>query len=167
MNSNNATHIKPGMACHVTCVVSGLLPLFSQPPVSEIVFDCWRQLRRDYAMRLYSYVVMEEHLHFLVDADRLDECVSYFLEQSGSRIFSYLQEQRLQRFTERLQGKLIWQEKPEMEAVADSDMRRVIDYIHINPVKRGYVDDVCHWRYTSARNYAGIPGVTEVDLWRS
>jgi len=41
-------------------------------------------------------------------------------------------------------------------------MRQKIEYIHQNPVKRGYVDDALHWRYSSARNYAGLDGVLEV-----
>jgi hypothetical protein len=28
-----------------------------------------------------------------------------------------------------------------------------IEYIHYNPVKRGYVDEPEYWRYSSARNY--------------
>ena len=31
-----------------------------------------------------------------------------------------------------------------------------------NPVKRGYVDEPIHWRYSSARNYAGLTGLLEV-----
>jgi putative transposase len=43
--------------------------------------------------------------------------------------------------------------------------RKIIDhleYIHHNPVKRGYVDDPLHWRRSSARNYAGLEGLIEV-----
>jgi hypothetical protein len=38
-----------------------------------------------------------------------------------------------------------------------------INYIHQNPVKRGYVYDASHWRYSSARNYAGEKGLIEVE----
>ena len=44
-------------------------------------------------------------------------------------------------------------------------MREKLDYIHYNPVKRGYVDMAEHWRYSSARNYAGQTGLIEVDRW--
>ena len=36
---------------------------------------------------------------------------------------------------------------------------------HLNPVKRGYVDTPEHWRYSSARNYAGLEGLIEIDRW--
>ena len=45
-------------------------------------------------------------------------------------------------------------------------MRQKIEYIHFNPVKRGYVDEPEHWRYSSARDYAGIAGLPEVcNTW--
>jgi hypothetical protein len=48
----------------------------------------------------------------------------------------------------------------------DDMMRQKIDYIHDNPVKRGFVDEPRHWRYSSARNYEGQPGLIEVTtVW--
>ena len=39
----------------------------------------------------------------------------------------------------------------------------VTKYIHHNPVKRGYVDEAKHWRYSSARDYEGVDGLLEVE----
>ena len=41
-------------------------------------------------------------------------------------------------------------------------MQQKLEYIHNNPVERGYVDDPLHWRYSSARNYAGQPALVDV-----
>ena len=41
-------------------------------------------------------------------------------------------------------------------------MLQKIEYIHNNPVVRGYVDDPLDWRHSSARNYAGRAGLIEV-----
>lgn len=38
-------------------------------------------------------------------------------------------------------------------------MQQKLDYIHQNPVKRGYVDKPEHWRNSSARNYLGLESV--------
>jgi len=46
--------------------------------------------------------------------------------------------------------------------VLEKMMRQKIDYIHLNPVKRGYVDEAEHWRYSSAKNYLGRQGLLEV-----
>ena len=37
-------------------------------------------------------------------------------------------------------------------------MKQKLEYMHYNPVKRGYVDEPIHWRYSSARNYAEEEG---------
>jgi hypothetical protein len=35
-----------------------------------------------------------------------------------------------------------------------------------NPVKRGYVDEAIHWRYSSARDYKGVDGLLNIErVW--
>ena len=44
-------------------------------------------------------------------------------------------------------------------------LRQKLDYIHCNPVKRGYVAAPEHWLYSSARNYMlGDHSIIELDL---
>ncbi len=38
-----------------------------------------------------------------------------------------------------------------------------INYIHNNPVKRGYIEDATFWRYSSARDYDGVEGLIDVE----
>ena len=58
----------------------------------------------------------------------------------------------------------IWQEGYQPKLMqTDVMMKSKIKYIHHNPVKRGYVDEAKHWRYSSARNYEGIDGLIEVE----
>ena len=57
----------------------------------------------------------------------------------------------------------LWQEGSHPQLIQDEEMmRQKLEYIHSNPVKRGYVDDPTHWRHSSARNYAGLPGLFPV-----
>ena len=39
-----------------------------------------------------------------------------------------------------------------------------LDYLHYNPVEAGVVDQPEHYRYSSARNYAGLPGMIEIEF---
>ena len=41
-------------------------------------------------------------------------------------------------------------------------MLQKLNYIHENPVRRGYVSDPTHWRYSSARNYAKMESLVSV-----
>jgi hypothetical protein len=57
-----------------------------------------------------------------------------------------------------------WQEGVHPERIYDAGMmKQKIDYIHYNPVKRGYVEEPEHWRYSSARDYAGRLGLLPVN----
>jgi len=63
-----------------------------------------------------------------------------------------------------------WQEGSHAELILDEDMmRQKLDYIHANPVKRGYVAQMEHWRYSSAVNYLldndNDDGLIEIDCW--
>lgn len=41
-------------------------------------------------------------------------------------------------------------------------MRQKLDYMHHNPVRRGYIDEAVHWRYSSAQNYQERLGLVEI-----
>jgi hypothetical protein len=57
----------------------------------------------------------------------------------------------------------VWQEGSHAEQLSNNDMMlQKLEYMHNNPVKRGYVDNPLHWRYSSARNYAGQPALIKV-----
>jgi len=57
----------------------------------------------------------------------------------------------------------VWEEGNHPQIIeSETVMLQKLDYIHWNPVKRGYVDQPEQWRYSSARNYAGQPGLIEV-----
>jgi hypothetical protein len=56
-----------------------------------------------------------------------------------------------------------WQEGSHPQGIeGEAMLRQKLEYIHQNPVKRGYVDEPEHWRWSSARNYAGREGMIEV-----
>jgi len=57
----------------------------------------------------------------------------------------------------------VWEEGYHPQLIQSEIMMRDKNtYIHHNPVKRGYVDDAIHWRYSSARDYEGISGLINI-----
>ncbi|MDC0584316.1 hypothetical protein OAO55_01155 [Bacteroidales bacterium] len=57
-----------------------------------------------------------------------------------------------------------WQQnnKP-IEVWSNEVIQQKIDYIHNNPVESGFVTEPCHWKYSSAKNFAGDIGAIEID----
>jgi hypothetical protein len=57
----------------------------------------------------------------------------------------------------------VWQEGSKPKQIQNDEMMwQKLDYIHQNPMKRGFVDDPTHWRWSSTRNYARQTGLIEV-----
>ena len=61
----------------------------------------------------------------------------------------------------------VWEEGFHPKLIqSDSMMKEKIEYIHHNPVKRGYIEEAEHWRYSSAKDYAGLDGILKVErVW--
>ncbi len=119
---------------------------------------------------------MENHLHYVAQAPRLDKCVSSFKSFTAARLIELLEAHRAEPLLARLRFAKaahkrdreyqFWQEGSHAEMVfSEGVMGQKLDYIHYNPVKRGYVDRPEHWRYSSARNYLGEEGLIAIDPW--
>ena len=158
----------------MTMTINHWLPVFTRPETVEIVLDSWRWLREHEAFRLHGYVVLENHLHLIGFAPDLGKVIQRFKSYTARQIIDYLSEAKASRLLDLLtlfkrdyktqSEHQLWEEGSHPQRIEhDSVMRQKLDYIHYNPVKRGYVDVPEHWRWSSARNYAGEPGVIEVD----
>ena len=162
----------------LTCSVVGWLPVFTRPACVEIVMDSWRYLQETGRLKLFGYVVLENHLHFIAAAERLSDEVGDFKSFTARKIIDYFRERGERSILHQLDAEKdphkldrrhqLWQEGSHPEQiVGDEMMVQKLEYIHNNPVKRGYVDDPNHWRYSSARNYYGLPALVPVITeWR-
>lgn len=157
----------------LTCAVVAWLPVFTRPEAAQIVLDSWRFLRTSGRMNLYGYVVMENHIHFVASAADLAKEVKEFKSYTARKIIDFLRgrgEADLLGSLERLKldhrthsQYQLWQEGSHpQQIISDEMMVQKLEYIHNNPVKRGYVDLPEHWRYSSARNYLRLPGLIDV-----
>jgi len=176
MGRSRYTITEPDKPHFMTCTVLEWLPVFTRPATVQIVLDCWRYQREHEDLRLYGYVILENHLHFIAQAKDLNKCVSSFKAYTARQIIDHLQAQHVERLLRHLRffkrahktdrEYQFWQEGVHAELVfSEAMMREKLDYIHANPVKRGYVNLAEHWRYSSAANYAGLAGLIDVDSW--
>jgi putative transposase len=172
------THQRPNSpkAAHpqfVTCTVLGNTPLFSLSEPAQIVIDCWRTMQQSGRLNIYGYVIMEDYLHLIASAADLPKEVRFFKAATASQILQLLQSpdllgmaKRLKRFQNQQKSDpacLVWQDGGAAEILLNHDlMRKKLDYMHNNPVKRGYVASPTEYRFSSARDYAGQPGLLPV-----
>lgn len=132
----------------MTCTVVEWLAVFTRPETVQIVLDSWQYQRRHTGLRLFGYVILENHLHFIAQAPALDQCVAGFKSYTARRIIDHLHQQKAERLLKRLHfakaaHKLdreyqFWQEGVHAEMIInEAMMRQKLDYIHAKKVKRG------------------------------
>lgn len=149
------------------------LPLFNNPVVVGIILDSLRYLQEFRQLDVYAFVIMENHLHAVVASTDLvkdlanfksftaRKCIDFYLAQNMEWILKELKANKLPGRKDR--DYQFWQEGHHPQMITDREMmRQKVEYIHANPVRRGYVDEAEQWRYSSARNYQGEAGLLEV-----
>ena len=119
-------------------------------------------------------MILENHLHMVIQAPALATELARFKSFTARRLLDYLEEHHVEQVLKqfswfRKQHKTdcayqLWEEGSHPQLMDNEEvLRQKLDYIHQNPVKRGYVDLPEHWRCSSARNYAGREGLIPVD----
>ena len=136
--------------------------------------DVWRSMLsvsieravQAHGFRLVAFVYMPEHVHLLVlpsgPASRVSGLLKAVKQPFSNRVKRLLTEVAsplLSRLTVRERpGKTafrFWQEGPghDRNLVGPRAVQAAIDYIHMNPVRRGLVDAPILWRWSSYRWY--------------
>lgn len=117
----------------------------------HIVLDCWRVQQLESGFQLYGYVVLENHLHLIAASPDLSRDVQRFKSCTARKIVAHLEQCESVRMLKLLalfkrhhkteSTYQIWEEGNHPQLIeSEAVMRQKMDYIHQNPVKRGYVD---------------------------
>ncbi len=158
----------------LTCTVVDWTSVFTRPSMAEIVLNSWEYLIKQERIRLHGYVIMENHVHWIASSEDIAKQVATFKSFTGKQGLQVMREEGEERMLRRLRRERserdggwkhqLWQEDSHPEAIiSEAMMIQKLEYIHNNPVERGYVDDPVHWRYSSARDYKGLVGLLPVD----
>ncbi len=158
-----------------TSTVVNWTPIFGNRPIAQIILDSLQFLQEHNRLTVHAYVIMENHLHVIASSENLSKEIGNFRSFTARKIIDFLKERDAQNVLKQLayyklrhkkdRTYQLWQEGTHPQRIHDRDMmRQKIEYIHNNPIQRGYVDDPSHWRYSSARNYAGQVGLLEVAM---
>jgi len=119
----------------LTCTVLNWMPLFTRPQTSDIILEALRHRQ---------------------EQDELGRVGTSLCPRGQQRLFP-------RGHIKRAHPTWLWEEGSHPQMIENEDvLRQKLEYIHQNPVKRGYVDEAEHWRYSSARNYAGLVGLMPV-----
>jgi REP element-mobilizing transposase RayT len=168
----------PHAGYFITSTIVQWLPVFTRAAYCDIVVESFQYCREHKALRIFGWVILDNHFHAVVAAPELTRVIADLKKFTARRVLEQLEsdnrEWLLKEFVHyRAHHKTssehqVWQEgfHPQ-EILDDAMMLQKLDYIHNNPVTRGLVASPEHWRYSSAHEWLpAAQSVMKCDPWR-
>ena len=165
---------------YLTLQVIDWVDVFSRKSYRDIVINSLDYCRKEKGLMIYGYVLMTNHIHLLVMAkdENLSDVIRDFKKFTASQILKTIEKEpesrrdwMLKRFEFAARSHVrnskyqFWtHENHAIECLTPTFTKQKLAYIHDNPVRAGWVENPEDWLYSSARNYAGLKGLIEVDL---
>lgn len=161
----------------ITSTIIEWLPVFTTRPYFEILVQSFTFCQQHKELKLYGYVILDNHFHAVVAGNRLGQTIADLKKFTARQIVVQLQSEgkrwllnQLAYFKKRYKIKSnyqVWQEGYHPVLIMSEQMlRQKLTYMHDNPLKRGFVAAPEHWLYSSARNYLmGDNSIIRLDPW--
>ena len=158
----------------VTFTILNWIPIFTNRDSVDIVINSMKHLQEHDNLKIYAYVILENHIHAVMQSNDLPQTIQKFKRDTAKYIIELLKEKNIKTILEQLafykkadkkdSQHQLWQEGYQPKLIlSDKMMREKIEYIHNNPIKRGYVNEDWYWRYSSARDYKGLEGLIDIE----
>lgn len=155
--------INPTKPHFITCTITHWIPIFTRKESVDIIRESLKYLQTSDGLKIHAYVILENHLHLIVSSDNLPKTIQKFKSFTAKEILSLLKINKVYTILEQLAfykkahrretSYQLWQEGYQPKEIINEDMLKdKIDYMHQNPVKRGYVENPTHWLNSSARD---------------
>lgn len=141
--------------------------VFTSDEYFQIIIDTLKYCITNKGLHLHGYVIMPNHTHFIVSGDEgknLSNIMRDFGTHTSHEITTLLKMNGRTRlldvfrdaakFDNRGNEFKVWLEGFHPIAIESEEFfRQKLNYLHDNPVRKGFVEKPEHWKYSSARNY--------------
>lgn len=154
----------------------------SRPYQKDVVIDSLAFCQKNKGLLLHAYVIMSNHVHLIASAKEeyaLSAIIRDLKKHTSKQLYQLIDEDpRESRKSwmkwlfqsagqENCNNRFIqvWQQGSHaIELFSNEMLDQRLEYLHQNPVKAGLVYEAHHYIYSSARDYAGMTGLLELDL---
>ena len=153
-------------AYYFTSVAHHRLPIFRTDKLKQILCETFNEVRNKHGILILAYVIMQDHTHLLVYSERsMGEALRLLNGVSARRVIQHLKENGFESSLLKLRGETrsrnhkhsVWQHHPDsLDIIGEDTFRQKLNYIHMNPVEDGLVNDPLEYRFSSARLWAGL-----------
>jgi putative transposase len=161
----------------ITMTTIGWLDIFTKKEYSEAIINCLKYSRANLGLLLYEYVIMTNHVHLIAAAAEgkyLSNIIASVKRYTTAEILNLLRADNRCYISDVLKlhnvGRdgfpiNVWQRENYPEVIiANKFYEKHMEYIHNNPVRKGYVANAQDWTYSSAGyRYLGDKSVIDLD----
>lgn len=180
MSSENYRIRKQDAVYFLTFTVTDWVDVFTRLNYKTIIVDALKYCRENKGLKLYAWCLMSNHIHLICSVEPpyiISDFLRDYKQFTAKGILNDIQtlpESRrdwmLYRFEfagkydNRITKYRFWQDKSHpIELITTEMINERINYIHQNPVRTGLVANAEDYLYSSARNYAELSNVLEID----
>lgn len=174
--------ISEGNAYFLTMTVVNWIDVFTRPVYKHIIVDALKFNQQNKGLIIYAWCLMSNHLHLIAEAkekhhlsDILRDFKKFTSKAVVKEILDNPEESRKKwmlsefefagRYNANIKNYKFWQEGNEAEEIiSTSFLEQKLEYIHKNPVTAELVENEEEYIYSSARSYAGKPGLIDIML---
>ena len=164
----------------VSSTVVDWIDLFTRNEYRNVLIDSLNYCRAHKGLLIYAYCIMTNHIHLIIGTNKEDiqdiirDFKSYTSRELRKIIEIHPRESRKLWMLEMMYeaGSSVksnkdfqfWQHHYHpIELNSNYLIDQKMEYIHMNPVKAGFVAKPEDFLYSSARNYAGLQSVMDID----
>ncbi len=157
----------------ITSTIVEFISIFTSEKYCKII-DSLLFSREQKDLKIIAYVIMDNHFHAILEAENLSDKIKAIKGFTAREIVKQLEIDnnkwildQLHFYKKKYKIKStyqIWQEGVHPQLIENHDVAlQKINYIHFNPVKKGFIAKPEYWTFSSASNYANGTGVMEID----
>ena len=164
----------------LTFTIVGWIDVFTRKEYKLEIVDSLNYCISEKGLKVYAWCIMSNHIHLIASARegyRLSDIIRDFkkytaksilkkieLEPESRREWMLNQFQFAGRKLNRIKKYKFWKDDNHAIELDSSMMEERLTYLHNNPVESMIVEETEQYVFSSARDYAGMKGLVEIEM---
>jgi len=126
----------------------------------ELLRHCMLKTKEKFVFDIFAIVVLPNHFHIIIKPENIEE-FSVIIGSIKRRFTKSLDEKfkdmDISESKIKRKEKGVWQRRFYEHLIrSEKDLHNHLDYIHFNPVKHGYIQNVKDWKYSSFKKFVNL-----------
>jgi len=154
-------YYEPNQIVFITQVVNNRTPVFKNPHHLDLLIETLRNVKESHPFDMLAYVFLPDHFHLLIkptgesNFSQIMHSLKYNFTSSYKKMIKF--DRNLKFWQKRFWDHIIRNEK---------DLENHLHYIHYNPIKHGYADEMGKWKYSSFQEWQKRGAYPEDYTWQ-